>query len=337
MNNELDIQSIEHNWEKDLEALPSNDFRLKYLSRKSGLITQALKALSGLVIDQKRILGPKLQRLASDIEHAVEEKEKISETIQADITVPASFASSGSLHPLTQTSRELEKIFLSLGFDIALGPEVETEWHNFTALNIPSTHPARDMWDTFYIADETDSTRSPALQKADSRLLLRTHTSPVQIRYMQSHTPPFKAIFPGTVYRQESTDATHEHTFGQLEGLVVGKKVTFGQLRYTVEQVLKRFFGSTAQVQLRPSFFPFVEPGAEAAVRIPGYRGGQWIELLGCGMVHQKVLEAAGYKSDTYQGFAFGFGLSRFSLMKYGIPDIRLFAENSPEFISQFK
>ncbi len=245
-----------------------------------------------------------------------------------DLTLPPHVRDIGHLHPLTQVQQDLETIFHNFGFTSILSQEMETDWHNFTALNIPEDHPARDMQDTFYINSNGEI---PADQ-----LVLRTHTSPGQIRYMKQNKPPSSIIIPGRVYRNEATDATHEHTFSQMEGLVVGTDITYAHMIWVLKHVLTSFFGPAVKIKILPSYFPFVEPGAEVAISHPDYKSGRWLEILGCGMVHQNVFEAAGYKKGVYQGFAFGFGLTRFALMKYKIPDIRLISENNLQFLNQF-
>jgi phenylalanyl-tRNA synthetase alpha chain len=303
-----------------LEAL-----KVKYLGRKQGAITNLLADLASKPIEEKRALGPALNQLRHFVEQTLEERElALLDSAMPDMTLPGRTPNTGHVHPLTQTQNELEDIFRQLGFGVVDGPEIETDWFNFTALNMPELHSARDTQDTFYV------------QGGDEKLVLRTQTSPVQVRFMQEHTPPFSIISAGRVFRNEATDATHEHTFMQMEGLVVSEDVTFPQMVWTINHVLREFFGNDVQTKLLPSYFPFVEPGAEVAISSPRFQNGRWVELLGCGMVNQNVFEAAGYERDKYQGFAFGFGLTRFALMKYGIPDIRLFAENDTRFLKQF-
>lgn len=213
----------------------------------------------------------------------------------------------GSLHPLTLVQEEIKRIFAAQGFSVALGPELEDEYHNFDALNVPKDHPARDMQDTFFIKDRPGS-------------VLRTHTSPVQIRYMETHQPPFAIIAPGKVFRNESTDATHEMQFYQVEGLVVAEGVTVEHMKGTLLSFFKEFFGSEVQIRLRPSFFPFVEPGFEVDVKV----GERWLEVCGAGMVHPHVLSKVGYDATKVSGFAFGMGIDRLSNVKFGIADVRL-------------
>jgi phenylalanyl-tRNA synthetase alpha chain len=217
----------------------------------------------------------------------------------------------GSLHPLTLVINESVRILGSLGFEVALGPEMEDQWHNFDALNVPKDHPARDMQDTFFIKGEGD---------INELKLLRTHTSPGQIRYMENHKPPFAIVVPGKVFRNEATDAYHEMQFYQIEGLMVGENISMAHLKGVLLEFFKQFLGSDVEIRLRPSFFPFVEPGLEVDVLY----NGKWMEVLGAGMVHPKVLENVGIDSKKYQGFAFGMGADRLMVMKYGVSDIRL-------------
>lgn len=223
----------------------------------------------------------------------------------------------GNLHPNTQFLREAIDVFSSLGFDVYEGPEVETEWYNFDALNVPADHPARDAQDTFWLKDGR---------------LLRTHTSNSQIRYAENHEPPIKAVFPGQVFRNEATDAKHETTFVQLEGLYVDKDVKVGHLIWILETFFKKLYGDETKIRLKPSFFPFVEPGFEVDVK---YRG-KWFELLGAGMVHPKVLKSIRLNPDKYSGYAFGMGIDRLVILKYGIDDIRLFRSSDLRFLKQF-
>ena len=233
----------------------------------------------------------------------------------------------GHLHPVTQLVRHVQAIFAELGFDVALGPELETEFYNFDALNIPADHPARDMQDTFWIKQSKED-----ITAGRERLVLRTHTSPVQIRYMQTHTPPYGIIVPGKVFRNEATDATHEAQFFQLEGLLVAKEVSLAHLKGTLEFFFKRLLGNDIQIRFRPSFFPFVEPGVEVDLLFRG----KWLEVMGAGIIHPNVLRASGVDPEQWSGYAFGGGLDRLAMIKYGIDDIRLFYNGDLRFVNQF-
>lgn len=242
----------------------------------------------------------------------------------------------GHVHPLSLILAEINKIFTEMGFNIAQGPEVETEFYNFDTLNIPEHHPARDMWDTFW------------LKPLNARKLLRTHTSPVQVRYMEAHKPPLKIIAPGKVYRHEATDATHEAQFYQLEGLVVGENISLANLKWTLEEFFEKLFGKKTGVRFRPSYFPFVEPGVEidmTCFKCDGGKTGQscsvckgtgFIEIMGAGVVHPKVLESAGVDSKKYSGFAFGCGVDRLVMLKYGVDDVRLLYGADLRLVNQF-
>jgi phenylalanyl-tRNA synthetase alpha chain len=326
-----------------------NDLQVRFLGRKSELtaILKGLKDLSPEARQQVGLLANQVrQELAQAFEAArkdIKEKSVDWEKERIDVTAPASPSQggpgkvlpTGHLHVLTRVQREIEDIFLSMGFDIADGPEIETEFYNFNALNIPADHPARDMQDTFW------------LKSGDgvSDLSLRSQTSAVQVRYMEKHKPPFRIIAPGKVFRNEATDTTHEHTFHQFEALMVGDDVNVGNLKFVAEEFFSKFFGQDVKVRLRPSYFPFVEPGFEFDISCLGCGGAEgcaacrwngWLELGGAGMVNQNVFVAAGYERGRYQGFAWGFGLERLAMMKYGISDVRLFHSGDTRFLSQF-
>lgn len=240
----------------------------------------------------------------------------------------------GNLHPLSLILSQINKIFTEMGFNIALGPEVETEFYNFDSLNIPEHHPARDMWDTFW------------LKPLNTKKLLRTHTSPVQVRFMEKHTPPIKIIAPGKVFRHEATDATHEAQFYQLEGLVVGENISLANLKWTLEEFFEKLFRKKTAVRLRPSYFPFVEPGVEIDMECfkcerknsncNVCKGTGFIEIMGAGVVHPKVLESAGIDSKKYSGFAFGCGVDRLVMLKYGVDDVRLLYQGDLRLVTQF-
>lgn len=234
----------------------------------------------------------------------------------------------GHRHPISQMITEINGIFSELGFVFAEGPEMETTWYNFDSLNVPPDHPSRDMQDTFYVEGRSD-------------MVMRTHTSPVQMRYMETHEPPIRVLVPGKVFRNEATDATHEAQFYQLEGLMVDKGISLGHLKGTLEYFFSRFFGGNVEVRLRPSFFPFVEPGVEVDMRLisqnaPEKLKDKWIEIMGAGMVHPNVLTNGGIDPEVYQGFAFGMGIDRLAVMKYGIDDVRLFYNGDLRVVSQF-
>jgi len=245
----------------------------------------------------------------------------------------------GHVHPLTHVISKISQIFTEMGFTIASGPEIETEFHNFDALNIPEHHPARDMWDTFWLTN-----RSKSSDKNDTGVLLRTHTSPVQIRYMESHKPPIRIIAPGKVFRHEATDATHEAQFYQLEALVVDEHISVAHLKGTLETMFEKIFEKKTNIRLRPSFFPFVEPGFETDMSCFKCEGSGcalckntgWIELGGSGLVHPTVLENAGIDSQKYSGFAFGYGIDRITMLKYGIEDVRLLYQGDLRLVTQF-
>ncbi len=333
---------------KSIEALRVEE--VKFLGRKSEF-NQFLKSLASFSPEERRLVGGRANEVKREILDAFEaarirlesagfdaEKEWV------DVTDPGEKLPVGHLHILTRVEREICDIFRSLGFAIADGPEVETEFYNFDALNIPADHPARDMQDTFWLHQKSGSKERSVVNKKSPRLLLRTHTSPVQVRYMETHTPPFRIIVPGRIFRSEATDASHEHTFYQFESLFVDADVSVGNFKYVAELFFSRFFGKHISVRLRPSYFPFVEPGFEfdiACTMCDGAgcsscHGTGWLEVGGAGMVNQKVFEAAGYERDRWKGFAWGFGTNRLAMMKYKIPDIRLFQGGDLRFLNQF-
>ncbi len=308
---------------KNLEEL--ENIRIKYLGRK-GELTQILRSLKDLSIEERRQIGPQVQQLKKELEEKIKEKSRVavhsssSKASSIDITKPGHKIKLGHLHPLTKIEEEIRHIFLSMNFSVVEGPEVETEYYNFDALNIPKDHPARDGWNTFWLKPENQN------------LLLRTHTSPMQIHYMESHEPPFQIIVPGRVFRYEATDASHETTFNQMEGLMVGKDISLANFKFIIEHFLKKLFGSEIEFELRPSYYPFTEPSVDVYMK---WRG-RWLEVAGAGMVHPKVFEAVSYNPYEWQGFAFGFGLNRLAMIKYKIPDIRLFYNGDLRFIRQF-
>jgi phenylalanyl-tRNA synthetase alpha chain len=304
---------------KDVETL--EQVRVKYLGRK-GKIAEAFSYLKDIPKEEKSRFGAELNKCKNYVESAYKEKEasftkKEAATENVDITLPGRRNYFGRKHPLIQVADEIKSIFKSFGFAVEDGPEIETDYYNFEALNIPKSHPARAMQDTLYITDE---------------IVLRTHTSPVQIRVMEERKPPIRIIAPGRVYRRDTPDATHSPFFHQVEGLVVGETVTFADLKGVIQAFAHRMFGKDAKVRFRPSFFPFTEPSAEYDV----WFHGKWMEISGCGMVHPNVFKGVGYDPAKYSGYAFGMGIDRVAMLKYGVRDIRLFFENDMRFLNQF-
>jgi len=303
-------------------------FRIKYLGRK-GLITQMLTQIGKCPPDQRPAAGQLANKTKKEVTEAFEQtKEKISHADGAthrpfiDVTLPGIAPQIGRPHVITQTVNELLEIFARMGFSVAYGPEVEDEWHNFVALNIGPEHPARDPLDNFYITDN---------------MLLRSQTSTIQIRVMENTKPPIRLVAPGRVYRPDTVDATHMFMFHQLEALVVDEDVTMVDMKTTIDQFIKAFLGKDATWRFRPSFFPFTEPSAEVDLLLADKSGNQtWVEMGGCGMVDPNVFEAVGIDSEKYTGWAFGFGIERLAMRKYGINDIRLFYENDLRFLQQF-
>jgi phenylalanyl-tRNA synthetase alpha chain len=313
-----------------------------FLSRKQGRLTALLKAVGSAPAEERRALGAEANALKQEMEAALDAREAALAAAApppgaVDVTLPGRVPIVGRRHPLTVVRERVEDIFAGMGYQIIDGPELEDDWHNFEALNMPPEHPARDMQDTLYLA-------SP-LPAAGSRLatLLRTHTSGMQIRYMEQHAPPVRVIAPGRVYRRDDIDATHTPMFTQIEGLVVDEGISLGDLKGTLNTFAERFFAPGIGTRFRPSFFPYTEPSAELDVQCQGCNGQGcplckhtgWIELLGCGMVHPAVFEAVGYDADRYTGFAFGVGIERLALRLYGIDDIRMFYENDMRFLRQ--
>ena len=331
------IEEIKKNFRAEIDKINSNDsleeFRVKFLGRK-GMVANAFSLLSNAAKEEKPALGKLLNELKKEIDSAYKRVAgKISSGSKKndllDLSLPGRKPFVGRKHPLIQTAEEIKNIFSSLGFTIEDGPEIETDFYNFEALNIPKSHPARDMQDTLYITED---------------IVLRTHTSPVQIRVMEEQKPPIRMIAPGRVYRRDTPDATHSPFFHQVEGLVVGDDVTFADLKGVIEAFAKRMFGGDAKVRFRPSFFPFTEPSAEYDFNCV-FCGGKgcrvckntgWLEISGAGMVHPNVFESVGYDPEKYTGYAFGMGIDRIAMLKYDISDIRIFFENDLRFLNQF-
>jgi len=327
------------------DAVALENLRIQFLGRQDGELTKILRSLKDLALEEKRKIGPAANALRQELENALEQKLKslqaTSYKLQAglDLTMPGKKVSVGHLHPLTIVEKEIREIFKSMNFSVVEGPEVESEYYNFDALNIPKDHPARDMWDTFWL--KPTSNKQPTTH---NKFLLRTHTSPVQIRYMEQHKPPFQIIVPGRVFRYEATDASHETNFHQVEGLMVGKDVTLANFKFVIQEFFRRLFKKNLEIRLRPSYFPFVEPGLEVDVQCVKCDGkgcnvckeSGWLEVMGAGMVHPRVFEFAHYNPRDLKGFAFGLGLERIAMIKYNIPDIRLFYSGDLRFIKQF-
>lgn len=311
---------------KDLSQL--EQWRIKYLGRK-GLVTDMLSQIGSAAKEQRAAAGQLANKLKKQVSESFEQlKQKLSEAQKSqvkefvDVTLPGLKPNIGKMHVITQTISELLEIFGRMGFSVSYGPEVEDEWHNFIALNIPQEHPARDPLDNFYINDNT---------------LLRTQTSTIQIRVMENTKPPIRVVAPGRVYRPDTVDATHMYMFHQLEALVVDEGVSMVDMKSTINQFIHAFFGADTQWRFRPSFFPFTEPSAEVDLLCIDKNGNEkWIEMGGCGMVDPNVFKAVGIDSEKYTGWAFGFGIERLAMRKYGISDIRLLFENDLRFLKQF-
>lgn len=335
------IESLRNQARKALESAADikeiDDIRVKFLGKK-GEITGILKQMGSLSAEERPAIG----QLANEVRAQLEQKisvrieelkasgqSKRLEQERLDVTLPGTVRPLGHKHPISQVLDEVKEIFIGMGFSIAEGPEVETDYYNFQALNLPEDHPARDMQDTFYISQN---------------IVLRTATSPVQIHVMESQKPPVRIIAPGRVYRSDAVDATHSPIFHQFEGLVVDKGVTMADLKGTLEIFVKKLYGEDTVVRFRPHYFPFTEPSAEMDIMCflchgagcPLCKGEGWIEILGCGMVHPKVLKGVGIDPEEYSGFAFGVGLERIVMRRYNIKDLRLFYENDVRFLEQF-
>jgi phenylalanyl-tRNA synthetase alpha chain len=321
------------------EPAELENVKARYLG-KDGSLTALLKGLGKLSAEERPAAGARINQVKQQIEAALNARREAiqQQALQAklaaealDVTLPGRGAGVGGLHPVTRTLQRIEALFHSIGYEVAQGPEIENDFYNFTALNIPQDHPARAMHDTFYI---------------DAQHVLRTHTSPIQIRYMQAHMgkhrhletmPDIRIIAPGRVYRVDS-DATHSPMFHQVEGLWIGERVSFADLKGVIADFLGNYFETAdMQVRFRPSFFPFTEPSAEIDLAFTsGPRQGKWLEVAGCGMVHPNVLKHVGIDSEKYTGFAFGFGVERLAMLRYGVGDLRLFFENDLQFLKQF-
>ena len=342
--NSQEIQSVV---EKEIQNITDSQnleaFRIKYLGRK-GLIAQMYSSLAALPPEEKPLAGKDINTLKGKIteffekkKQEVEQQKRQAAYTALDVSLPGVSPAAGHKHVLIQTIEEICSLFERLGFSMQEGPEIETEFNNFTALNIPADHPSRDAFDTFYLEEPDPGNKG-------RYLLLRSHTSPGQIRIMKALKPPLAVVIPGKVYRPDAVDASHSFMFHQIEGLLVDEKVRFSDLKGLLTVFCKQFFGEKIKMRFRPHFFPFTEPSAEVDIScyicdgkgcsVCGRKG--WLEIMGCGMVHPKVFEAAGYPKGRYTGLAFGLGVERIAMLKYGIDDIRLFFENDVRFLEQF-
>jgi len=354
-----DIDAIKTQVEADIEKINSlpalEEFRIKYLGRK-GLIAQLTASIPSLAVEQRGSFGQQANVLKNKIASLVDEKQKLlaapaGETIagQVDMSMPGFTPDLGRLHPITQVVDEICAIFNHMGFSVVEGPEIETEYNNFTGLNIPLEHPSRDVFDTFYLKAQGTGHRAQGKACAVrhepcDRLLLRSHTSPVQIRVMKTRKPPLAVVVPGRVYRPDAVDASHSFMFHQIEGFMVDKEIRFSDLKGVLEVFAKAIFGQEIKMRFRPHFFPFTEPSAEVDISciickgkgcsVCGRKG--WLEILGSGMIHPNVFRHVGIDPKKYTGFAFGMGVERIAMLKYGINDIRLFFENDLRFLKQF-
>jgi len=357
MATEIDLERLEQQARERIAAAAGVE-ELRAVEReyldKGGVVAELLASIPGLAPEQRRTVGSGANRLKQTIAGLLEEaRERVEQAaLEApagpggfDPTLPLPAPPRGSLHPVTRVVRELEDLFTSMGWMVLDGPEVERDYYNFEALNIPGDHPARDMYDTFWCTEPAGS-KSGAADERLGGLLLRTHTSPVQVRAMERLRPPFRAIVPGRCFRHETVDASHEHTFHQMEGLAVAEGLTVGHLIGTMKTFLREVFDRDLEVRLRPGYFPFVEPGFELDARCPfctDREGGcsvckrtTWLELCPCGMVHPNVLRFGGIDPERYTGFAFGLGLSRLVMLRYGIDDVRHLMGGDLRFLEQF-
>jgi phenylalanyl-tRNA synthetase alpha chain len=340
----MDIEKLRTEFQQRLKAVRElrdlDELRNDYVGRKGGAITSLLKDLPKASPAERAEKGKQINAFKQEVETSLEQKaseleKPVGESI-FDWSLPGYEYQTGAIHPVTLVRAKIENIFREMGYAIVEGPEIETDFHNFSALNFPPDHPARDTQDTLFVERKDEDNKN---------LLLRTHTSPVQIRTMLQYKPPVRILCPGRVYRKDEIDATHSPIFHQVEALVVDEHITFADLKGTLLYFLRKLFSSDVQLSFRPTFFPFTEPSADVSVscvfckskgcNVCKYSG--WIEILGSGMVHPNVLENVGYDSEKYTGFAFGLGLDRVAILMYGIPDIRLFFQNDVRFLSQFR
>lgn len=345
-----DIDRLRQQFRDELSSIASEaDLKRahdRFLGRKGGVVATLMKSVAGAAPDERRALGQLANAFKTEIEEALSARQVQLAAARApagavDVTLPGRDLPLGHRHPLTTVRQQIEAIFSRMGYEILEGPEAEDDYHNFQALNMPPEHPARDMQDTLYLARPIVQSAAPAGPPAT---LLRTHTSAMQIRYMESHRPPVRIIALGKVFRRDNLDLTHTPMFSQFEGLVVGERVTMADLKGTVTAFAREIFSPDTPVQIRPSFFPYTEPSAEVyigcvfcrGVGCPVCKRTGWLEIMGSGMVHPAVFEAVGYDPERYTGFAFGTGIERVAMLKYKVDDIRLFYENDLRFLEQF-
>ena len=348
-----DIDAIRAAFQTDLEAVATaqdlQTVRDRYLGRKQGAVVALMKSMAGAPLADRPALGKTANALKREIDKALADRR---EALQAsarpigsvDVTLPGRETPYGRRHPLTLIREQVESIFEAMGFEILQGPQVEDDCHNFEALNMPPDHPARDMQDTFYLDRPMPGSGGTRTLSTHPATLLRTHTSGMQIRYMETHAPPVRIIAPGLVYRRDTPDLTHSPMFLQVEGLLVGDGITMADLKGTLVGFLQAFFATDARVMFRPSFFPYTEPSAEVFISCvfcggdgcPVCKKTGWLEILGCGMVHPAVFEAVGYDPERYTGWAFGLGIDRVALLKHRVEDIRLFYDNDLRLLEQF-
>jgi phenylalanyl-tRNA synthetase alpha chain len=329
-------------------ARDAQNVRDRYLGRRNSVVASWMQLIGPASPDEKKSIGRFANQLKQEVEarwtqYAAQSEKAVRPAGALDVTLPGRAPLIGHRHPLTVVRDRMEEIFTRLGFAIVEGPEVEDEWHCFDALNMPAEHPARDMQDTLYLAT---AVRGPGDNQGgnDLRTLLRTHTSSMQIRYMQAHQPPIRIVVPGRVYRRDNLDLTHTPMFSQMEGLVVGEGISLADLKGTLLAWARDMFGDRSRLRFRPSFFPYTEPSAEVDISCWACDGAGcamckksgWLEILGCGMVHPAVFEAVGYDPERYTGFAWGIGIERVAILRYQVEDIRLFYENDLRFLEQF-
>ncbi|MBU4319420.1 MAG: phenylalanine--tRNA ligase subunit alpha [Proteobacteria bacterium] len=340
-------QEILDNLGKANGLLVLRELETKYLGRK-GELTKILRGISELSVEEKKHIGKLANEIKTELQNKFKETEGLlsgsaNEAGFIDVTLPGKKIKQGHLHPITIIQNELEDLFLSMGFMVLDGPELESDYYNFEALNIPGNHPARDMQDTFYI-EGAEGEEGKRGGEGKSDLVMRTHTSPVQIRAMRKYGAPLRCVVPGRVFRCEATDACHDTTFDQLEGFMIDKNISISNLISVLKEMLSGIFKQEVKIRVRPGYFPFVEPGLEVDVSCaicdgkgcPSCKHSGWLEMIGAGMIHPNVLKYGGIDSKEYSGFAFGLGLTRLAMMKYGIDDIRLFNSGDLKFLEQF-